>query len=307
MFLLAIIPHTPITERILNTLCLTAGASSAGLLLTAIVQTAQHQFSLFHALFILHILYSLGIGISPMGECSAISCFFVSRSSPPPAGNYHVTGSRIAMAVLLQLVLVFSFIAWGSYLWVNVKDFGSQPECNDRIKYVILFFTVRATAPWLRFLWIAFFAFLGAQVLVSLFGSAAIFFIIKREMKREIEEWAQEVDSNEHWVRTTETQDARQHTVDNWHFHLDFSRLLCVGPLSLLTGTHESLRSYTIYVTYMLERTVSDSIIYHTCSLFTAWSRWRETRHISYQMGRTMGLVSSSSTMHGNSDKSCLS
>ena len=143
------------------------------------------------------------------------------------------------MAVVLQSVLIVSFIAWGSYLWVKVKDFGSQPECNDRIKYVILFFTVR-TAPWLRLLWIAFFVILSAQILVNLSGSVAIYFFIKREVKRGVEERAQEVDSNAHWVRTTETRDARQHTVDNWYFHLDTSRLLCVAPLSLLTSIEHS-------------------------------------------------------------------
>ena len=174
------------------------------------------------------------------------------------------------MAVLLQFVLIVSFIAWGSYLWANVKDFGSQPECNDRIKYVILFFAVRATAPWLRLLWIAIFVILSAQILVNLFGSVAIYFFVKREVKRGVEEWSQEVDSNAHWVRTTETRDARQHTVDNWYFHLDTSRLLWVAPLSLLTSVEHLriTRSYTIYATIMLELTVSDGI-YHTCSLFT--------------------------------------
>jgi hypothetical protein len=128
------------------------------------------------------------------------------------------------MAVLLQYILGFSFIAWGSYLWVNVKDFGSQPECNDQIKYVILFFTVRATAPWLRRLWIAFFAIYGAQVLAGLIAAAAVFLHAKYREKKHEEEWEEWMDPNDGWVKTTETR--RQYVTNSSYFHLDTSRLL---------------------------------------------------------------------------------
>jgi len=59
------------------------------------------------------------------------------------------------MGVLFQLLSVIAFTAWGLYLWIDVKNYGSQPNCNDQIKYVVLFFTVKATEPWLRGLWIA--------------------------------------------------------------------------------------------------------------------------------------------------------
>ncbi|KAH9997873.1 hypothetical protein BJV77DRAFT_777652 [Russula vinacea] len=68
MFLLAIVPQTPETEELLTSLYITAGTSGFGLLLTAIIQTAQHQLSLFHAIFILHILFFLGTGVLPMGR-----------------------------------------------------------------------------------------------------------------------------------------------------------------------------------------------------------------------------------------------
>ena len=102
---------------------------------------------------------------------------------------------------------------------------------------------------------------------MNLFGSVAIYFFVKREVKHGVEERAQEVDWNEHWAKKTETRDARQHTVDNWYFDPDTSRL---APLSLLTSVEHLriTRSYTIYATIMLELTVSDGI-YHTCSLFT--------------------------------------
>ena len=155
---------------------------------------------------------------SPVPSCPA------HHPLPTSAGSYHLTGSRIVVAVLLQYLLIFLFIAWGSYVWVNVKDFGSQSECNDRIKYAILFFTVRATAPWLRRLWIAFFAIYGTQGLASLIAGTAVFLHFeKREKKRE-ENWEERMDPNEGWVKTTETR--RRYATNSSYFHLDTSRLL---------------------------------------------------------------------------------
>ncbi len=75
MLLLAIIPRTPNTEELLNSLYANAGLAGFGLLLTAIIQTGLKQLSLFEALFILHILFFLGTGASPMGK-SSLSILF---------------------------------------------------------------------------------------------------------------------------------------------------------------------------------------------------------------------------------------
>ena len=69
MISLAIIPRTPHTEELLNSLYGNVGIAGFGLLLTAIIQTGAKQLSLFEAIFILHILFFLGTGASPMGRC----------------------------------------------------------------------------------------------------------------------------------------------------------------------------------------------------------------------------------------------
>jgi hypothetical protein len=68
MVLLALIPQMEHTEELLNALYANAGIAGLGLLLTAIIQTAQKNMSLFEALFVLHILFFLSTGASPMGE-----------------------------------------------------------------------------------------------------------------------------------------------------------------------------------------------------------------------------------------------
>ncbi|KAH9997877.1 hypothetical protein BJV77DRAFT_959918 [Russula vinacea] len=148
------------------------------------------------------------------------------------------------MALLVRLVSLISLITWGLYLWVNVKDFGSQPECNDQIKYVVLFCTVRATANWLRHVWIAIFAIPCALVAVMLFGmTATIIFILKRLKKQR-----RAGGSNSTVQRTT--PQTQPYVVENhWYLRLDTRRIV----------TDESLLSSAIYATVMLELTIAQN------------------------------------------------
>ena len=80
MVFLALIPRTPHTEELLNVLYANTGIAGLGLLVTAIQQTANNKLSFFHALFVQHILFFLGIGAAPIGECILVSRPFVSCS-----------------------------------------------------------------------------------------------------------------------------------------------------------------------------------------------------------------------------------
>jgi hypothetical protein len=79
MILLAIIPRTPNTEELLSALYAAAGFSGLGLLLTAIIQTALNQLSIFEGLFVFHVLFFLSTGAAPSGESSASSRPFALR------------------------------------------------------------------------------------------------------------------------------------------------------------------------------------------------------------------------------------
>ena len=80
MVFLSVIPRTPHTEELLNVLFANTGIAGLGLLVTAIQQTAKqkHKLSFFHAIFVQHILFFLGIGAAPVGECRLVSRFFIS-------------------------------------------------------------------------------------------------------------------------------------------------------------------------------------------------------------------------------------
>ena len=69
MLVMALVPNIPgVTSPLLGAVAGNAGVSGAALLITAIAETATHQLSLYHAIFILHILYFTGVMIAPAGD-----------------------------------------------------------------------------------------------------------------------------------------------------------------------------------------------------------------------------------------------
>lgn len=61
---------------------------------------------------------------------------------------------RMKIFIGVQAFSTTMFTVWLFYVWVKDSDFGSQPECNHLVKYVLLFADVRATVTWLRVLFI---------------------------------------------------------------------------------------------------------------------------------------------------------
>jgi hypothetical protein len=128
------------------------------------------------------------------------------------------------MGVLVQFVSVIAFTAWGLYVLADVKTFGIQHECNNQIKYVVFFFTIRATAPWLRGVWIAGIVLSAVGLMLSFGWEAMRLF----EMRRIMEEEQVVVEKR-------------------WHFDVSYPLLLCVVLLFLshywaLTNCYSALR-----------------------------------------------------------------
>jgi hypothetical protein len=148
-----------------------------------------------------------------------------SPHSPTSAGKYRWTRSRVVLGVLIQYASVVIFAAWSLYLWANVKDYGSQPECNDQIKYVLFFVTVRATAPWLRDLWITALA-LGAVGLMVWFGVKAVKLFVNNHVE-EAEEAIQmkSIAGKETPTETPETPlpGETEQSKKSWYFHVSRS------------------------------------------------------------------------------------
>ena len=56
--------------------------------------------------------------------------------------------------IAVQTFSTVVFTVWLLYVWIKDSSFGSQPECNHLVKYVLFFANVRATVTWLRVLFI---------------------------------------------------------------------------------------------------------------------------------------------------------
>jgi len=169
------------------------------------------------------------------------------------------------MGVLVQFVSVILFTAWGLYVWADVKRFGRNSECNDKIKYVLFFFTVRATAPWLRGVWIAGLVLSAVGLMLSIGWKAMELFAMKRMAEEQQAEETNMIVSREVAVRpgTRPHRDAGTVTAEKaWYFDISLTLVLCVAPLLsfLLLFTHESLLSSAIYSTVMIQLTVSNCI-----------------------------------------------
>ncbi|KAF8341134.1 hypothetical protein F5887DRAFT_919124 [Amanita rubescens] len=141
MLLMALIPEIPgVTTPLLDVIANGAGISGVALLTTAMVETVKGQLSLYHAIFIIHMLYFTGVMVAP-------------------SGGYKGTMSTLTIRAVVTIGLTYGcimlFTGYAFYIWAKAPTFGRFSECNDEIKYIFFFHPVRATAIWLRKLWMA--------------------------------------------------------------------------------------------------------------------------------------------------------
>jgi len=137
------------------------------------------------------------------------------------------------MGVFVQFASVVAFTGWGLFLWVHVNNYGSQPLCNDQIKYVVLFFTVRATAPWLRGIWIAALVLSAVGLMIKFVIHAVLLLAVRRAGE---EERAGETNSiTRHSTTGAQSQAETEVNVQKpWYLAISYPLLLCVLYLSSL-------------------------------------------------------------------------
>jgi len=61
IFITAVVPRRRSTKKLIDALNANAGLTGFGLLIAAVIQTFQYRLDLYHAIFVLHIVYFLGI------------------------------------------------------------------------------------------------------------------------------------------------------------------------------------------------------------------------------------------------------
>ncbi|KAI9440676.1 hypothetical protein H4582DRAFT_1487001 [Lactarius indigo] len=137
-------------------------------LITAVVQTIQKQLDLYHALFVTQVLISLVL-LHLYGAKR-----YITRRDEEPVSKF-----KMNVTIAFQVLQVLILIPWALYVWIKDSQFGSQPECNHFVKYVLFFVTVRATVGWLRIL-----AFVGlAACAVGLIFVLVLAFQLQKYLK----------------------------------------------------------------------------------------------------------------------------
>ena len=120
------------------------------LLCTAFYQSTRSQLSLFHAMVVLHLLTMLGVGLVP-------------RVGPAGRGRVYAWFNTATMACASC-----TFIAFNVYVWITAPTFGSQPQCNDKVVYVLFGLSIPALSPVFRYVIIGVLTLVPGMYLVSL-------------------------------------------------------------------------------------------------------------------------------------------
>jgi hypothetical protein len=145
-------------------------------------------------------------------------------------GKYKWTKARFVIGVLSQIIGQIAFTAWALYLWIDVRGYGSQHECNDEVKYVVMFFTIRATKHWLRGLWIAIIILSALGLFVGV-GTKAYYTLIQEEAQAEQRVQEEQEDVEEE----AEAEDENKESDRAWYFrwrHLNFLYVISLSPAS---------------------------------------------------------------------------
>ncbi|KAH9986663.1 hypothetical protein BJV74DRAFT_988416 [Russula compacta] len=139
ILLTALTPEVERNTELLDGLYTNSVINGLGLVITAVIQTVQDQLDLYHAIFVMQIIFSLNFVYS-YGQRRFL------RSSKRIF--------RMKIFIGVQTLSTVVFTVWLMYVWIKDSSFGSQPECNHLVKYVLVFADVRATVNWLRVLFI---------------------------------------------------------------------------------------------------------------------------------------------------------
>lgn len=139
ILLTAITPENDHTDELLDGLYKNSVINGLSLVITAVIQTMQKQLDLYHAIFVMQIIFSLNF-VYAYGQRR----FILSGEND----------FRMKIFIGFQTLTTVVFTVWLLYVWIKGSNFGSQPTCNHLVKYVLFFADVRATVTWLRVLFI---------------------------------------------------------------------------------------------------------------------------------------------------------
>ncbi|KAF8333511.1 uncharacterized protein EI90DRAFT_3052239 [Cantharellus anzutake] len=144
-----------------SALLASATLNAFSLLLIGIIKTASKELSLYHAIFIIHNICVLAVATNFVSGRSTQSHF-----------------ARVGLYWISTWIALAAFLGWSIYVLTETPNFGSQPECNGSIVYVVWFRNVSPT-HWVRWVVISFMS-LYAVGMVGIPLGSTIFRCLRR-------------------------------------------------------------------------------------------------------------------------------
>jgi hypothetical protein len=124
----ALIARRRSTEKLLDALNANAGVTGFGLLITAIIQTFQKRLDLYHAIFVLHVVYFLGLFAYFSGALvryhrfsSANSCCHVIRDIQMDPHAHPTWGNKSDHGDCSVPCLVNIYLGTCKYIWIDPR------------------------------------------------------------------------------------------------------------------------------------------------------------------------------------------
>ena len=118
----------------------------------------QKKLDLYHAMVVMQIIFSLNYIYAYGMLCIQSTTIFKTLTRSCVGQRRFIRSSqkdlRMKIFIGVQSFTTAVFTVWLLYVWTKGSDFGSQAPCNHLVKYVLFFADVRATAIWLRVLFI---------------------------------------------------------------------------------------------------------------------------------------------------------
>ncbi|KAI9459876.1 hypothetical protein BJY52DRAFT_1364694 [Lactarius psammicola] len=174
-------------DELLDSLYLNAIFYGPTLLITALVQTIQRQLDLYHGIIVMQMVLSLQIlhGFGMRRYILAQKAFSL----------------KMKLTIAIQILSLLIFYPWSFYVWINASRFGPQPECNDLVKFVLVFYTFRATVLWARYLCMTILAMTTFSLLCYL---VVIFIVLKVHEVHEVPSGGETGNEGNFWKRLIE-------------------------------------------------------------------------------------------------------
>ncbi|KAH8995055.1 hypothetical protein EDB86DRAFT_1208308 [Lactarius hatsudake] len=124
ILLISLIPENEITTELLDGLYENSVFYGLALVLTAVIQTLQHQLDLYHAIFVMQIIFSLDFVYA-----YGMRRFFQSSRNP----------LRATLVIAVQMFSTAVFTVWLLCVWAQNSHFGSQPGLQPPCQICLLF------------------------------------------------------------------------------------------------------------------------------------------------------------------------